>query len=210
MLTRRKFATGDKEVDSIFDTASIIGVNVIEILRTKLSAAPSRIVGYEVPKVSQSVKNFSVDLNTNVKWVTEQVWFYPSDIPKEQDEKMCYGYVFDTPANRRKLAQSMKTGWFKIVDQNIRQEIEQLAKEIGESIEVIAKPELGIKLTAREKKSMSEVDKLKQKLIEMEQKHAEEIKKMIDSGEVKLKAPLFGVKLPKKTEEPVAEKANAN
>ena len=195
-MNRNLGGGGNEEVPVLEGIASMAGYELIELMWTKNGRSRNGSVGrvhcFDVPVSSGRRKMKLDDGDAKLKIISGITRFYPDG------NNYNWGYVVDTENNRRKLANSFKTGWFKIMNVRIRDEIKELADEMGLSTSKLDKPTVNIKKTVREikadegtRKVQKELDESNKRMCELE----ELIIKMQEDGEAKLTAPLAGVKV---------------
>jgi uncharacterized protein YwqG len=198
MLVKRRVLIGENEIDNIFDNAASSGTDLIEVCWNKLRPSIAKVTGFEVPSVKYAAdSDFSVNIETNVKWVEGVVKFYPDA------NNRCWGYIYDTETNREKIENCLATGWFFVVDKNIREEIISKADGKGKVTEHVENI-VDIKKTAREIEVERSLNSMKYR--------EEELKKKIRELETKIKSKsgekadlannraLHGVKIPNREE----------
>jgi len=203
----KKFMTGENEVEAIFENASLLGVELIEVYWNRLSPSVHKVIGYKVPIVSHQNPNyFEAQVNINSEWVDGTLKFFP-------DKNLrCWGYIYDTEENRHLVRTSLSTGWYTVADKKVRKELEDEAREAGFEVDVAEKPLMNVKKTVRERNAeqhANEIEKkykemiVKTKLLEEELKRAtgekaEYVNKRINQTEEK---PLKGVRIKKDKQE---------
>lgn len=165
-VIRKLSAGGDSDVSKMIENASMLGINVIELLWIKEGNFPrmdvSIVIGFQFPKMS----NIN-PLEENISpegWVDGILKFYP-DL-----QGRCWGYVYDTPTNRDLIASGFSSGWYKVVDKTTREEIIKYAEEKGYSTVVTPKVEVNIKKTSREISAEKHVKELENKLTDLKEK----------------------------------------
>jgi len=187
---------GNEEIPVLEGNASLAGYDMIELMWTKNGKPRNGSVGkihcFEIPVLRGRRKGNLGDDNVDSKMVSGTVKFYPDDAGYN------WAYVVDSPNNRKKLANSFKTGWYKIMNIRTRDEIKKLAEEMGLSTSKLDKPKVNIKKTVREIKADENTRKVEKELDESKQRMADLEKLIIEmqeTGEAKLSAPLAGVKV---------------
>lgn len=157
---------GDSVVKEILDTAAILGVDVIELLWVPDNRLPYHAVvdvqGYRVPIINNGANIFDDD-KISGDWIDGCLKFYPDQAGR------CWGYVYDTPENREIMATSLASGWYRIVDKKIREEIIKLAEDLGVRSTPYPKSETIVKISKRERIAEDKVKKLEHQLIELEE-----------------------------------------
>ena len=118
---------------------------------------------------------------------------------------VCYGYIVDTDHNRSLLKRGFVCGWYRIVDQRVRKELQDEALAAGMLIEAAPKQDYYVKYTVKEKKAISEVDELKKQITELQQT----IRTAAQTGEARIIRPLDGVKIDGRRRKEIKE-ADAN
>jgi hypothetical protein len=188
----RKVLTGEKEVEKIINLASQGGYGVIELVWSMFRKSNTKIIGFEIPiddssRERSNPNSLEIDLTTSIKTVVGIVNFYVDDGGR------CWGYVIDTPYNRDQIAKSIKTGWYKIVDAKIREDIYKLAEQKGYETTIAKKQIYGTKVSHTEKALKQELEDT-QKLLRDMQKKQEELQRRLDVANGDRK-PLEGVKI---------------
>ncbi len=156
----RKLDTGTKDVERMFETSASIGVDLIEVLWTKSTRKSiATIAGFFVPVIGELNKqeaSFQAD-----RWIEGNVKFY-------LDERSnAWGYIYDTPENRERIYGSLSSGWFRVVDKRLREEIEKEAAERGFKTTVTPQVETNIRKTQREMQAEKQAKNLESKLEDM-------------------------------------------
>jgi hypothetical protein len=201
-ITNRKIMSGNKEVEDLFNAAAQSGHDVIELIWKKFRPSVAKHWGFEVPTVSDKSVSASntleVNLATDVKVECGYTLFYPDE------NNRCWGYIIDTPINRYKLARSIKTGWFLIVDPKIREEVTKMAADKGWPTEALEKPKYGEKVSNKEKQLTRKLEETQAKLSEYQLKIAtlekEKSKIVGERLEKEEKKPLAGIRIAKDTD----------
>jgi hypothetical protein len=165
-IVKKLAAGGDTAVEKMLEVASLLGINIIELLWIKEGNQPrmdvSVVVGFQVPIVNNI--NPQDDVVSPNGWVDGILTFYPDA------QGRCWGYVYDTEGNRELIASSLSSGWFKVVDKNTREEINKYAESKGYKITITPKTEVNIKRTFREISADKHAKELENKLIDMQEK----------------------------------------
>lgn len=160
---------GDKIIREYYDNASLLGVNIIEVLWVSKTGLPiydvMEIRGFKYPVMDDSP--VLDDLVTSAKWIDGTLKFFPDG------KGRCWGYIFDIPENRQLIKTSLSTNWFKVVDQNVREEILKEAESEGIRTVPVPKTEVIIKKTVREEAAEKHAKTLANKLEEMQAKMRE-------------------------------------
>jgi hypothetical protein len=113
-------------------------------------------VGFETPEIG-SVDPMAESISPN-GWKDDIVHFYPDE------HFRAWGYIYDTPNNRERLASGLSSGWYRIVDKEVREEIIKLAEEKGYKTTITSTKEVNIRKTAREKEAEKRVKNLEDEL----------------------------------------------
>jgi hypothetical protein len=200
---------GDLKVQKMIEAASILGVDLIELLWKDSNGLPrysvAEVIGPKVPVISKETINFDDGGTSDAMWIDGTVHFYP-DV-----NGRCWGYIFDTSENRDHLYRSFNNNWFMIVDKRTREEIKEEAIEKGYVVDAAERVEIQIKKTQREQAAEQHAKTLARKLEEMEMKKKELEKELaIAKGEkmVHVEKRLKGIKVPNRDE--ILEETNAN
>jgi len=179
--TNRKLQTGENIVEKIFDNASMLGIDVIEVCWSRSRDQVTDVCGFKVPIVTMNeTDDVEADITaTDSRWVDGTLQFFPDQ------NKRCWGYVYDNEINRKKLTKSLAVGWFFIVDKAVRKEIEEQAETLGLPIIKHEKPKMNIKVSKREKEAVSHADATERKLAEMQEKMLELQNKLVLANQSK-------------------------
>lgn len=202
MLVKRRVITGSDDIDSIFDDAASCGVDLIEICWSKARPSVAKMYGYEIPKLrTTSTDDFTINDSVDVKWIEGVTKCYPDA------NNRCWGYIYDTEANREKMENSFATGWYFIVDKKIRDEIYQRAKEGGKPTEH-KESIVNVKKTPSERNAEKRASALEEQIRKQEEKMRylqEQLEKATgEKADLSNKRVLKGVKI--KDREAVVEK----
>lgn len=174
LVVRKLDGGGDTEVQRMIESATALGIDLIELVWNKKRADLAQIVGFKEP-VFSSMSPLDTEIQAD-KWIDTTLKFYPDQ------NQFCWGYVFDIPENRELLQTSLSNGWFKIVDKRIRDEIVQEAQAKGLKTDITPKREVNVRKTEREKlaekKTKATEDKLQDamNMVEHLRKELEEAK----------------------------------
>jgi len=151
---------GDTAVKEMINNASMLGLDVIELLWIPRNRLPYPnvldVIGYKFPLISGGT-NLYDDVLPSSEWIDGTLKFYPDDSGR------CWGYVYDTDENRDLIASSIVNGWFKIVDKKIREEIFKLAVEKGYHTEPYPETKILVKKSVNEKANEEKIKTLMQK-----------------------------------------------
>lgn len=206
MIVNRKLSGGgDKEHEIIANTAATVGCDVIELLWLPRNRLPHfgipRVAGYKKPLLDRTTVSFDDPTVDGIAWIDSDVKFYPDE------NGFCYGLIFDCEDNRKLLASSLSTNWFKIIDKRVRDEVIALAKELGFDTEPAQLTEMRIKKSRAETELAEKAKKLEDKLEEatlklrmLEKEH----ERTLSEVNKNTKNKLSGIKLPV-VEEPIKE-----
>jgi len=160
---------GDVDVPKFVDISVSIGIDLIELMWIPRDgqprATPPEVHGYQYPKVIDDEDFFAEAVN--VEWVDKPIKFYPDGSGR------CWGYVFDTEYNRKKLMYSFSNNWFRIVDKKIRDELMKEAEEAGIPTKPAEKVQFIIKKTKREREAEDKIKATERKLEELEKRKKE-------------------------------------
>lgn len=158
----RNLIHDEGKIEQLFDDCSFAGINLVELCWSEISPDPICYYGFEVPKFNtKNTGDFSSDIDMNIKFVDEPIMFNPDG------RERCWAYVADTKKNREVLVNSLGTGWYRIVDQDFRNEIIDMANRQGKDTTVRAKPTVGIKQSQREKEATNKLEELESKVKEL-------------------------------------------
>jgi AraC-like DNA-binding protein len=148
---------GDTDVQKMMENASMLGIELIELLWIPRNKLPHYsvidLIGYFIPLIDKNTNIFDED-KINREWIDGTVKFYPDKNGR------CWGYVYDVPENRNLLASSLVNGWFKIVDQKIREQIIELAKNNNLKTEPVPTAPILTKKSISEKNNEETIIKL--------------------------------------------------
>jgi hypothetical protein len=160
---------GDVDVPKFVDISVSTGIDLIELMWIPIDGQPRatspEVHGYQYPKVIDDGDFFAETVN--VEWVDKPIKFYPDGSGR------CWGYVFDTEYNRKKLLNSFSNNWFRIVDKKIRYELMKEAEEAGISTKPAEKVQFIIKKTKREKEAEDKIKATERKLEELKKREKE-------------------------------------
>jgi len=160
---------GDIDVPKFVDISVATGIDLIELMWVPRDGQPRatapEVHGYKYPKVIDDEDFFAEAVN--VEWVDKPLKFYPDNNGR------CWGYVFDTEYNRKKLLNSFSNNWFRIVDKKIRDELMKEAEEAGISTKPAEKVQFIIKKTKREKEAEDKIKATERKLEDLEKRKKE-------------------------------------
>lgn len=119
----------EKQATSIYRLAAKKGLDVIKLLWARKGYSISSIQGFEIGIESggsiQSQFGRVEEVGGSVSMRFGEISFYP-DV-----DGFKWGYIIDTPTNRKKLATSLCKGWFTIQNQNIKKDVESIAIKLG-------------------------------------------------------------------------------
>jgi len=190
----RKLASGDKEISRFVDLASQGGYGIIELVWAKVRNSTAKVSGFEIPvdntnRERKDPNSREVDLSIDVQKISGMTRFFPDNSGR------CWGYIIDTDANREKLAATLKTGWFKIVDNKIKEEIVKMAAEKEYPTEPLPKQRYGIKVSKQEQFLKEELEEARRQLDILTKKKSDLEKHLeVANGERK---PLEGIRINK-------------
>jgi len=160
---------GDVDVPKFVDISVSTGIDLIELMWVPIDGQPRatapEVHSYQYPKVIDDEDFFAETVN--VEWVDKPLKFYPDNNGR------CWGYVFDTEYNRKKLLNSFSNNWFRIVDKKIRDELMKEAEEAGISTKPAEKVQFIIKKTKREKEAEDKIKATERKLEDLEKRKKE-------------------------------------
>jgi len=160
---------GDIDVPKFVDISVATGIDLIELMWVPRDGQPRatapEVHGYKYPKVIDDEDFFAEAVN--VEWVDKPLKFYPDNNGR------CWGYVFDTEYNRKKLLNSFSNNWFRIVDKKIKDELMKEAEEAGISTKPAEKVQFIIKKTKREKEAEDKIKATERKLEDLEKRKKE-------------------------------------
>lgn len=190
---------GDKAIPQMIENASLLGIDLIELLWTPITKQKrfsiAQIIGFKIPVMGD------VDITNDVVeasgWIDSTLKFYPDT------NGNCWGYCYDTPENREILYRSFANSRFRIVDKKIRDEIYNEAVKRSFTVEPPVRTEVMVKVSTREKKSEEYAKTLEMELREMKIKLDQKQYDLdVAQGKKLAKAEhrLLGVKIPNKEE----------
>jgi len=160
---------GDVDVPKFVDISVSTGIDLIELMWIPRDGQPRatspEVHGYQYPKVIDDGDFFAETVN--VEWVDKPIKFYPDGSGR------CWGYVFDTEHNRKKLLNSFSNNWFRIVDKKIKDELMKEAEEAGISTKPAEKVQFIIKKTKREREAEDKIKATERKLEELKKREKE-------------------------------------
>jgi hypothetical protein len=204
MITEKRLSGGgDIALKEMINISSVLSKDLIELLWIPRNRQPYpsvvTVVGYKFPIVNHNMNMFDSD-TLESDWVDGILRFYPDDHGR------CWGYVYDTEENRKIIATTLASGWYKIVDKKIKDEIVELAKSLGVPHEPIPDSFSIVKKNVNEKKTSVEIDKLTKEKEEMEFRMKQLEKRLFEATEEKatlVNTRIRGVQ--KKEKEPEVE-----
>ena len=161
MINYKKLVGGGAEdVEKLVDEASVIGVDLIELMWTPRNGLPresvARVVGFKVPV--KTGNDIITSEHANASWIDGEAKFYPDPNGR------CWGYVYDTEANRKLIMTSLSSGRFRIVDSKIRGEIIAEAEKLEIPTEVSHVTEVSVKKSKREVEAERRIKNAEEKL----------------------------------------------
>lgn len=166
---------GDKDVEKMVETASIVGVDLIEMIWLPKNGLPyfavAEVIGYKVPIINRNSNIFD-DVQAN-GWIDGTLKFYPDATGR------CWGYVYDTDENRELIASSLTNNWFRVIDKRVKEEIYKLAEERGWETDAMTESQFLVKKSKREKEAELHIKALEKKIEEFKRKE-ELAKKELD------------------------------
>lgn len=155
-------------VDAMIDTSNQLGIDLIEVVYTPTNGQPvfsiQEIHGYNFPIMdSMAILNDTTEASS---WVEGILKFYPDG------KGRCWGYIYDTPDNRHLIHTTFSSGWYRVIDSRLRQELldEAAAKDI--------RTDRAIRTEIQIKKSKREVDA---------EKHAKHLADQLEDTRKKMK-----------------------
>lgn len=140
---------GDKDVEAILENASILGIDVIELMWLPKNGQPrwdtAEVNGFKVPRIG---KLTGVEDTIRAEyWYDGTAKFYPDKNGR------CWGFVYDIPENRKLLYHAFRSNWFKIVNNELREKIKKEAEDLGINTERAIRKEVNVKKTVREREA---------------------------------------------------------
>lgn len=160
---------GDVDVPKFVDISVSTGIDLIELMWVPRDGQPRatapEVHGYKYPKVIGDEDFFAETVN--VEWVDKPIKFYPDGSGR------CWGYVFDTEYNRKKLLYSFSNNWFRIVDKKVREEFLKEAEELKLPTKPAEKVQFIVKKTKREKEAEDKIKATERKLEELKKREKE-------------------------------------
>lgn len=164
-----ELSSGENETKELFRNATLAGLNIIKLLWGKARVSNARLTGYEMPKFGKRRVGdpTSVDIDLDVKFVRGMLNFYLDRSGR------AWAYVIDTPHNRKVMESSFRSGWYRIVDPAIREQVLQAAKANGIKTEKDVEENYEIKKTPREIRAEADAAKANSEKGDLEKKIAE-------------------------------------
>ena len=161
MINYKKLMGGGAEdVEKLVDEASVIGVDLIELMWTPRNGLPresvARVVGFKVPV--KTGNDIITSEHANAAWIDGEVKFYPDPNGR------CWGYVYDIEENRKLIMTSLSTGRFRIVDGKVRGEIIAEAEKLEIPTDVSHVTEVSVKKSKREVEAESRIKNAEEKI----------------------------------------------
>lgn len=186
-------------VDNMIDTANQLGIDIIELLWTPFNGAPvyaiQEIHGYKFPIMGNiNVLSESTDAS---EWVEGILKFFPDG------KGRCWGYCYDTPDNRHLIKTTLSTGWYRIVDLKLREEIIEEAKIAEIPTDHTQRTDVQIKKSKREVEAEKHAKELAERLEETKKKMKkieEELALARNEKQVRVEKRLSGVKIENREE----------
>lgn len=158
---------GDTALNDALNKAAMLGIDIIELIWIPRNRMPyfgiMEVNGFQFPTVSINANVFD-DTIPDSNWIDGTLKFYPDDAGR------LWGYVYDTKENRMHLAHSLGSGWFKIVDKKIRDEIIELARQNNLVTEPYPEVQNLTKKSTGEKKNDEQLVKKEKEIIELSQR----------------------------------------
>jgi phage pi2 protein 07 len=152
-----KLISGVKETERLYEFANLSGSSVIKLVLSKQKLPYYEIVNFEVPIGTGNVDANSVVDGVQVNFDNGSLIFYPDS------SGILWGYLIDTEYNRKQLASCVHKNWFRILDSNVRAEINQLALLNGETL-TVDKPKYE-KMSVREQEAIDKMKKMEEELM---------------------------------------------
>lgn len=199
-INTKKLSKIDADVvDAMIDVSNQLGVDIIELMWTPFNGAETYSIqelhGFKFPIMGET--NVLKDVDEVSEWVEGILKFYPDG------KGRCWGYIYDTEENRVKIYETMSTGWFRIVDRNLRETITKEAEEKGYQTQRSERTEVSIKKTEREKNAERHAKKLEERLREKEEEMKrlrEELAIAKNEKQVRAERRLKGIKIENREE----------
>ena len=186
---------GDKEVESMIGTSALLGVDLIEVMWIPRTGNPrwavAKIAGFLFPIV-RNVDPTKEDITAD-SWIDGTLKFYPDPNGR------CWGYIYDCPENREKIYNSMSTGWFRVVDKKLRDELIEEAKAKGIKTDRNIRSQSITKKSRTEKEAEDKAKSLETKLFHMEEqmkKYQKELEEAKNIRQVKIEERIKGISIP--------------
>lgn len=186
-------------VDNMIDTANQLGIDIIELLWTPFNGAPTyaiqEIIGYKFPIVDNL--NILADTTNASDWVEGILKFYPDG------KGRCWGFLYDTPDNRELIYTTFSSGWYRIVDSKLREQLlaEAALKEIP--TDKAQRTDVQIKKSKREVEAERHAKELAERLEDTKKKMKkieEELALARNEKQVRVEKRLTGVKIENREE----------
>lgn len=121
-----------KEVENLISACQSVGVDVIEVCFSKLTANPPKLHGFEIPVMTvRGGTTLSSQFNSSVNFVCATVNYYPDKSGR------CWAYIPATEKNIYMIKRSFAQNWFWIVDKEWSDKLKSEAKEEGLPIDPV-------------------------------------------------------------------------
>ena len=146
----KKLTAGSAEVEDIYEIAEMLGLDVIKINGKKSSASVGSVSGFEVGDIGYNHLGRVDGAVTKVG----HVYLYP-DV-----NSIRWGFVLDTPKNRRVLASHIAAPVIDIVDKRIKDELIKYCDDNGINVKPEAPTNPYVKKSIPEQRLENQNEKL--------------------------------------------------
>lgn len=144
--------TGEKDVQLLYRTASIAGLEIIKVVATRSIQSAFSIVGFDVfDSFDREISPDEIGTAVSVPITTGSLWIYPDE------NSIGWGYVLGTDDNKRRLASQIRFGRIRVADPSYTKEINAIAVDNGWPLSPLEKPVEAVRKSVKEKKLESEL-----------------------------------------------------
>jgi hypothetical protein len=196
----RKKIDPDKreELESLMDDCEDLGFEFIQLRFGKQSKYPIKMRGRESLAVIRNRQNGTTYTKVAGSKIVKDgvLFFYPDD------KARCWGYMLDTPNNRKYLAGQLKISHVTITDSKIKKEIYKLAEDLGIETEVVQTDHT---LDSYLKKEEKVEEVVEEKVVKEEVVESPEVRKIRLEAELKILELQTAKPVEEKVEEPKVE-----
>lgn len=155
MISRRIDEDIKDYLDEKIENAQMYGKDYIELRFGESSKYKEKMIGFEDIKLimrRQGRDDYATPVGAKII-KDAVVYFYPDNL------KRCWGYMLDTPNNRKILAAQYKLRQVIISDNKIDKEIKALCKKLGYPTEMVVIDHTFDNYLKKSKKSEETIDK---------------------------------------------------